>query len=193
MVKERFYYTLNELQDPSKLTFNFKTLFDYWSVSYAEGINTVALYSHIEEKYGDEVIAYIDIEHSDWEIISKPTYAEIIANDDYSYQINKQLKKIKGWLDDSQFRFDKLISLYNAEQNNLMNKISSVSTSQFNDTPQTTATGLDADSYATTYTKNTSSSDAGTVMQRLAEIRALWNSIYGEWEAEFGRKFVMYI
>lgn len=196
MIRTRFYYSFNDLVDHSVSLANegFQhSLFEYWGIAFADGDNTNDLYDDIVLKYGDEFVAYIDIVHLPYEHPTKPTKAEIEADADLKFQIVKILNKIKAWLNDSQFRFDKLIDIYDENESALMNQISASSTVQFNDTPQTTNTGLDSDSYASTFTKNTSSSDPGTIMSRLAEIRAFWNSIMDEWSKEFGKKFVMYI
>lgn len=194
----RFYYTLNELNDAS-VAFNqqtFKTLFTLWNVSYVatEDDKIKELYHHLQESYGDEFIVYIDIPHPYYEDVDKPSVNDLLTDTSLAYYkkcIQSDLRKIKGWIDDTQFRYYKLIGLYddtNGYGTKLMDDIKS--TTQFNDCPQTTQTGLDGDAYATTYT--TAKTAGGTNMQRLTEIRGYWTSLYGEWSAEFARKFIMY-
>jgi len=197
----RFYYTLNELQD-EELTENqrtFKTLFEYWVVdSYIAGNNETTLYQHLQEEYGDDFCCYIDIQHPYWEEVDKPTIIEILTEEELvglKEQIKKQIRKIKAWLEDSHFRYDKLISLFTTQEAKLLEQVEATSTVQFNDTPHTPAdsgkTLLD-DEFATTYTKNISKADAGTVLTRLNEVRNGWFSLYAEWIYEYATKFVLY-
>ena len=60
------------------------------------------------------------------------------------------MSKIKAWLEDSSVRYLKLLRLYKDNENKLLNKIESINTTQFNDTPQSVNNNLDADSYAST-------------------------------------------
>lgn len=184
----RFYYTLNELQNAEAATINFKSLFNYWDIDFTEGSNTGALYQDIELTYGNKFIAYVDIYHCRWEYVEKPTIEEIKADEDLNADIVGQLKLIKAWLLESQFRYDTLIDIYNDAADKLMDDIKS--TTQFNDTPITTETGLDGDNYATTYTTNKTA--GGTNMQRLVEIRSYWQSLFSEWVGSFGTRFVIY-
>lgn len=186
----RFYYTLTELIDVYE-TKGFKQLFIQWIGTYTDSSYTTHLFEDITDNYLDDIIAYIDIEAPVWENIKKPTVAEILANPDYKAQINKFMRKIRAWLEDSKYRYEKLIKLYTDNENSLMAKIVAESSVQFNDTPQTTTVGLDGDEYATTYTKNKSAVDGGTTMARLNEIRANWMSLYEEWTREFAKKFVI--
>lgn len=185
---ERFYYTLDEMLDDEVLA-GFKKLFDTFGIAFTDTSYTTELFNHIDEAYGQDYIAYIDIQHPVYEFVDKPSITEVLLDDGMKYQMMQFVKKVKGWLDDSQFRYEKLISLYTNQQNNLLNKLES--TVQFNDTPQTTSTGLDDDDYATTYTK--SSTDVTTIMSRLQEVRSYWSSLYNEWSNEFSKKFVLYI
>lgn len=186
----RFYYTLKELYT-DYLGNGFNKLLIQWTGSYSDSTETAQLYTDVEDNYLDDIIAYIDIEAPVWEDIKKPTVAEVLANPDYKNQILKFMRKIKAWLEDSKYRYEKLIRLYTSNENNLMAKIVAESSVQFNDTPQTTTVGLDGDEYATTYTKNKSAVDGGTTMARLNEIRANWMSLYEEWTGEFAKKFVL--
>ena len=86
----------------------------------------------------------------------------------------------------------KLLRLYKDNENKLLNKIESINTTQFNDTPQSVNNNLDADGYASTYTKNINSTDGATIMNRLNEVRAAWSSLLDEWVLEFGKKFIIH-
>ena len=190
MVTTRFYYTLNDMQDPTAALDTFATLINYWlgASSFTDGTNTGELYNRVSDEYGNEFMFYVDVQHEPWEEISKPTIAEIKADDDMLAEAQGVIKSIRHWLNDSQFHYDKIISLFNSNSSDLMKQLES--TVQFNDTPQTTNTGLSGDTYATNYTVN--KADAGTVMQRLNEVRDSYTSLYIDWVHEFGKKFVVY-
>lgn len=179
----RYYYTLAELIDV-EATAGFNQLFNNWLGTYTDTTNTKTLWDDISDRFMGDYVLYIDVKH----FTKKPTIAEILDDDDLRLDVTNKMRKIRAWLNDSKFRYEKLVSLYTDNANNLMNQLTA--TSQFNDTPQTTETGLDGDAYATTYTVN--KTDSGTVLQRLSEVRALWKSVMEEWCSEFSRKFVYY-
>ena len=191
MIK-RFYYTFNELKN-SSIIGSFAEFFRIWNISFTDSTKTNVLFTDITEKYGDDYMFYLDIESPSWEIIEKPSVNTILYDSpELLSETRKELRKVKSWLNDSRFRYETLIDLYDNQTAHLLDKISAITKTQFNDTPQTTIDGLDGDEFATTYTVNTASSDPGTVMQRLNEVRNSWNSVYHEWCSEFGAKFVIY-
>lgn len=189
----RFYYTIQDLQNGSisPTSQNWDTLINnITGESYTTTDEQEELYNFCVDEYRGEAVVYIDIVHPKWEVVEQPTITEIKTESKYAEQyeeLKNQVYKIKSWLNLSTVRYEKLIELFSAQEDNLMNQLES--TVQFNDTPQTSASGLDADTYATTYTK--SKADAGTVLQRLNEVRNLWDNVYDDWVREFGRKFVI--
>lgn len=194
MIRTRFFYTMEELQNGSISPTNqgWDTMINYITgESFTDTAKQGELYNFCIDQYRDHFIAFVDIVHPLFEAVSQPTVAELKFETKYADQLKQlqnQVFKIRGWLNTSSPKYEKLITLYAAQENNLMNQLES--SVQFNDTPQTTATGLDADTYATTYTK--SKTDPSTVMQRLSEVRVLWDNMYKDWIAEFGKKFIMY-
>lgn len=194
MIKERFYFTLRELIDtdvePENIGFKY-CLFRIFGIQFNEGTNTKELYKSILTKYGDEYMLYIDIMHHEGQYIEEPTIEELHTT--YLSEVQKKLFKIRAWLDESQFRYDELIKVFEESKNNLLEPVKTTSKTKFNDTPQTTTSGLDGDEYATTFTVNENDADITTKIQRLNEIRLYWNSIFNEWENEFGKKFVYYL
>lgn len=192
MIRRRFYYTIAELYDEDAQE-GFNRLFIKWLGTYSDDTDSKTLWNTVAEELLYNCVCYVDIYHMYCdEVMDKPKVSDILTDPDLADikdQITNQLRKIRSWLNNSKFRYSKLINLYNSNANNLMNQLAS--TTQFNDTPQTTNTGLDDDAYATTYTVN--KTDAGTVLQRLSEVRTLWNSVINEWVQEFAGKFVYYI
>ena len=89
--------------------------------------------------------------------------------------------------------YEKMISLLESRENQLLDKVvtSSESESRFNDTPDTSGTH-DTSDYTSNLTKgkNTISTDAGTVLERLEEVRRKYNDYYKLWAMEFDKLFV---
>ena len=86
-----------------------------------------------------------------------------------------------------------MISLLESRENQLLDKVvtSSESESRFNDTPDTSG-AHDTSDYTSNLTKgkNTISTDAGTVLERLEEVRRKYNDYYRLWAMEFDKLFV---
>ena len=89
--------------------------------------------------------------------------------------------------------YEKMISLLKDNETKLLAQISSTTESdnRFNNTPDQSGdySGLD---YATTINKNkiTTSSDAGTILERLEEVRRRYTDYYEKWAREFGKLFI---
>lgn len=187
----RYYYNLKELILPESAgVVGWQRLFSRFVISYTSNDITKALFNHLIESSYFESIVYIDIEHPYYEATTRPTINQLIV--DHLEEVQEFLLKIKNWLEDSEVRYSKLISLYNAQQNNLLNKIETAGWTRFNDTPQADPdTGFEGDDYTTTFTEHKNFSDATTVIARLEEVRKLWKNIYEEWQKEFNRKFII--
>lgn len=187
----RFYYTLEELID-SEETGAFKKLFSNWDISFTDSTYTTELFNDIMNRYGSEFIYYLDIDAPIWSVVEKPSIEQIKLIPSWNILTTNHVKKIKEFLEDSRKYYEKLLPLYTASEANLLKKVENISTTQFNDTPQSTDSGLSGDNYASTYTKVNSSNEFGTVIQRLEEIHSYWRNLYSEWSSEFGRAFVIY-
>lgn len=89
--------------------------------------------------------------------------------------------------------YEKMVSLLKTNEDKLMAQISTSTESdnRFNNTPDQGGdySGLD---YATTITKNktTTSTDAGTVLERLEEVRRRYTDYYEKWAKEFNKLFI---
>ena len=89
--------------------------------------------------------------------------------------------------------YEKMISLLKDNETKLLAQVSSLTESdnRFNNTPDQSGdySGLD---YATTINKNkiTTSSDAGTILERLEEVRRRYTDYYEKWAREFGKLFI---
>lgn len=155
-------------------------LFYDWLREYVDDEYTSELFNYIFNNFADDYLVYVDA-------CKELTVGDLKDNPELKTEVKMFMRKIRTWLDLSKGRYETLIQLYRNHEQSLMKRVES--TVQFNDTPQTTTSGLDEDEYATTYTKN--STDGATVMARLSEVRALWVNLFEEWMEEFRKKFVL--
>lgn len=104
------------------------------------------------------------------------------------------LRRLERFVMDTYSRYSVILEMYEArldDASNALAKIASGNTSEvkFNDTPQVTDGTVD--SHLTTYTKTTASSttDANTIMARIAEIEEKMSDVYKNWTDEYIRAF----
>lgn len=176
----RCYYTFKELTNPDNE--GWSKLFYDWIREYNYDQYTSELFNYVETKFADANIVYVDVCGD-----TAPTIQDLKDNPELKSIVKEFMRKIRVWLDLSKGKYETLLQLYRNHEQSLMKRVES--TTQFNDTPQSTTSGLDGDNYATTYTKN--ATDGATVMARLSEVRALWTNLYEEWVEEFAKKFVL--
>lgn len=188
-MRTRYYYSFNELINPGATGTYWNKLFELFDISITSDTYLQTLYNRIADQHYYDDLLYIDIYHGRWDNPEKPDLADLKLN--YYDEVRASLLKIKSWLINSEDRYKILIDLYNEQKDNLLDRIKSEATNQFNDTPQTTDDGLGSDSFATTFTKSTSETDADTIINRLSDINAKWESIYRKWISEFGLKFII--
>lgn len=199
----RWYYSFDELSDfygKNEEQQDFNIIFTPFFVHYVQPTdpedhnNIQKLYDDIYNAYYDDAMLYVDVDYPNDVLVpdTKPTPNELFAIKNLNKQCRVFMRKIKAWLEDSSDRYLKLLRLYKENENKLLNKIESINTTQFNDTPQSVNNNLDADGYASTYTKNINSTDGATIMNRLNEVRAAWSSLLDEWVLEFGKKFIIH-
>ncbi len=94
-------------------------------------------------------------------------------------------------------KYDKLVTLYQNEQNDLLGKISTTrnDVNRFLDVAENAEDFLDDNKYATNITKNegTVTQDAGTILQRLDEVRKLYYDVIARWVNEFESLFISHL
>ena len=83
-----------------------------------------------------------------------------------------------------------LIQNLNNNKQKLLDDVKSSSVARFNDTPQNSGDFSD-DQHTSNITTTTSSSNVGTMMQRLNEIEDNIKQLYIDWSNEF-RKFIIW-
>lgn len=206
-MKTRFYYTLAETMRLTDDETEFAAINQPYFMELIEEssvqvgglgfyINTILdknlitddLYSktvmrkYIWPLFYNEKVMYIDVEHAKYEAATKP----LITSTEFANARKEYAGKVWSWIEESKFRYSKLVELYSAQLSNLFNQIKTTNVSKFNDTPQANISGgFAGDNYTSTITNSESGTDGGSVIARLEEIRQLLHNTYAEWAKEF--------
>ena len=98
--------------------------------------------------------------------------------------------QIMSWWQSSIEKYSLLIQNLTANKAKLLDDVKSSSVARFNDTPQNSGDFSD-DNHTSNITTTTSSSNVGTMMQRLNEIEDNIKQLYIDWSDEF-RKFIIW-
>ena len=98
--------------------------------------------------------------------------------------------QIMSWWISSSEKYSLLIQNLSNNKAKLLDDVKSSSVARFNDTPQNSGDFSD-DNHTSNITKTESSSNVGTMMQRLNEIEDNIKQLYIDWSDEF-RKFIIW-
>lgn len=149
------------------------------------------LFQGLYNRYRDEAFTFVDTPFTPWD-----RQIPALTSPEVENAVKNQFRKLLAKMDDSYPRYAKLLALYTANENNLMNKLgSSVSAgghSRFNDTPQDGGLYAD-DTHTTNVTESESSStttyDDKNIMQRLNEVRDMYKNVMEDWISQFQEFF----
>ena len=205
-MKTRFYYTLAETMKQSEDETQFNTINNpaFMYLVMEQGVNVgglgllvntmvdnevitdttetkTVMQRYIWNMYYKEKVMYIDVEHEPWEGAIKP----LVTSDKFKAARQELGGKIWSWVEESKERYIPLINMYTNNIGNLLNQIKSSSINKFNDTPQNTNTGFEGDNHVSNISQSETTTDGGTLISRLDEIRQNLHSVYGEWAREF--------
>lgn len=172
--EEEFYPTLN--CDVDTIAEGYKKAFypDFTEI-YVSGANTFKtvvkdILTRVYSRYGERYLVGIPTEEGKYPNKLKEALLE-------------GAMKLYNRLDSAYALYGKTIEFYQSSIDDLLGKVKSVSTSisRFNDTPQNGGDYSD-DEHTTNITQGQSevSDDAGTLMERLDEIRRLWRNVMEE-------------
>lgn len=131
---------------------------------------------------------------------NRKKYIIVLENnkiDDASIQdaFNDWLLSYNSLINKTASKYLTLISLLNEKESSLLAQIktSSTGTSRFNDTPQSSDfQEIEGTDYASNITKTSgeTTSDGGTTMARLEEVRQNLRNLYTDWAEEFRQLFI---
>ena len=156
----------------------------------------------IYNRYKNQYFAYVETPYCPWSPHPSPSEAEI------KKAIEDQMFLVFNYMEDTWKKYRKLLDLYDANKNKLMDKLSShvvagantKGKSRFNDTPQTHPSSFDEFADAD-YTSNITISDSentseqttdyddANIMKRIDEISRLYESVLAKWAGEFDKFF----
>lgn len=131
---------------------------------------------------------------------NRKKYIIVLENnktDDASIQdaFNDWLLSYNSLINKTASRYLTLINLLNEKESSLLAQIktSSTGTSRYNDTPQSSDfQEIEGTNYASNITKTSgeTTSDGGTIMARLEEVRQNLRNLYTDWAEEFRQLFI---
>lgn len=105
--------------------------------------------------------------------------------------IEEWLSQLYVWIEDTEYRYNEIISNQEAELSHLMDEVKSTTVNKFNDTPQTD-TETEADEFNTNVTTTVQSNELTTKLQRIKELKEDLKNIYAEWLKEFEKELLIY-
>lgn len=117
--------------------------------------------------------------------------SEELTDDQLIEKFKTWIYKFTSMLSRSSLYYSPLLSIYDSQMNNLMNDLSTTSTStvKFNDTPQAVNTGgsLESDEFITNVTNSEtqSTTPVDTPIQRIKEIQENFRNLINDWTNEF--------
>ena len=124
------------------------------------------------------------------ETVVMPDWADI---DDIPLSNETRLRtsgKFYVWINQTYPKYNKLINLYESQENDLLKQLESSSKTLFNDTPQAGG-DFTTDPYITNATQVKTSTDTATPIARLKEVQDNIVNYYKKWADEF-EKFIIY-
>ena len=179
---ERTYYTLEDIRKEIDMLPQFKGPYTLNSKSFSEFLNAClqkagfaphseilegteaskCFHDYIWPRFYQEFVIYTDSDESE-------SFVEKFAR--------TKVGQIIAWWISSSEKYVMLIQNLEANKSKLLDDVKSSSTSRFNDTPQNSGDFSD-DQHTSNITKTESSSNVGTMMQRLNEIEDNIKQLY---------------
>lgn len=180
MLNKSIYFTLHELEDEGLFS-SFLTNYPLSSLAYKGYEST---YSAVV----NGLISIISIRFSESYILRKDYGFFENPPSITSEDVAKISKKFQNILNLTTWRYLTLLQEYEKYRSDPTGKISATSsgTTRFNDTPQ-----MDGDYVGDTYTTNitrsetSSTSDTGSIMERLDQLYKKWRNVLKDWSNEF--------
>lgn len=187
------YFTLQEAYTRVKESFNPYNL-DFKDISLFTASSPLTF------NYDDNNLSIINKLHNIVFSDNRKKYIIVLGNnkiDDASIQdaFNNWLISYNSLINKTASRYLTLIKLLNEKESSLLAQIktSSTGTSRYNDTPQSSDfQEIEGTDYATNITKTSgeTTSDGGTTMARLEEVRQNLRNLYTDWAEEFRQLFI---
>ena len=194
---ERTYYTLEDIRKYINIYKNYNGPFSMLAASsgFISFMNKCLLYSNYSEIEGtiEDAQGYECFVNYIWPRFYNEAviYVDSDESEDFVQKFSRtKVGQIFAWWKSSMEKYSLLIQNLELNKSKLLNDVKSTSLSRFNDTPQNSGDFSD-DNHTSNITKTESSSNVGTMMQRLNEIEDNIKQLYLDWSNEF-RKFIIW-
>ena len=191
------YYTLDDIRKSLELYKNYNGPFSMLTASsgFISFMNKCLLYSNYSEIEGtiEDAQGYECFVNYIWPRFYQEAIIYVDSDEDEDFVkkfARTKVGQIFAWWKSSMEKYTMLIQNLEANKAKLLDDVKSSSISRCNDTPQNSGDFSD-DNHTSNITTTTSSSNVGTMMQRLNEIEDNIKQLYIDWSNEF-RKFIIW-
>lgn len=194
---ERTYYTLDDIRIEVGINPNDKgpyTIGDMYFSVFLNNCLTKAGFKGKDAAYADETTETLKcFQNYIWPRFYQEAiiYVDSDESEDFLEKFCRtKAGQIMSWWNASSEKYVMLIRNLDTNKAKLLDDVKSSSIARFNDTPQNSGDFSD-DNHTSNITKTESSSNVGTMMQRLNEIEDNIKQLYMDWSNEF-RKFIIW-
>ena len=181
---ERTYYTLDDIRKSLELYKNYNGPFSMLTASsgFISFMNKCLLYSNYSEIEGtiEDAQGYECFVNYIWPRFYQEAiiYTDSDETEDFVKKFARtKVGQIYAWWKSSMEKYSLLIQNLELNKSKLLDDVKSSSVARFNDTPQNSGDFSD-DQHTSNITTTTSSSNVGTMMQRLNEIEDNIKQLY---------------
>ena len=192
---ERTYYTLDDIRIKAGISPDMKGPYAIGSRSFSIFLNNCLTKVEFTGSpvYSDTTEADTCFRLYIWPRFYQEAiiYTDLDKNEDFLEKFCRtKVGQIFAWWQSSSEKYSLLIQNLSNNKAKLLDDVKSSSIARFNDTPQNSGDFSD-DNHTSNITKTESSSNVGTMMQRLNEIEDNIKQLYIDWSNEF-RKFIIW-
>ena len=181
-----YLYTLKEtIKDMTLEQFmqKYKGVYPWYTADDKEDLEEI--WKRIKEMFNRKGVYFNEID-TDYDLSDQQQYDEYLHRDDTMMRLDDLLATIG----DSKAHYIALIENQKDLQQQILNTfVQSESEHYFNDTPQTSGSGINSN-FTSTYSKDVTKLNIGPVSSQLEEVRLAMQDYYEQWVKEF-RKFIL--
>lgn len=181
-----YLYTLKEtIKDKTLKAFmeEYNGVYSWYTTEDAEYLEEI--WKRIKEMFNRKGVYFNEI-NEDYDLSNQEQYDAYLYRDDTMMRLDDLLATIG----DSKAHYIALIKNQKDLENQILNTfVQSESEHYFNDTPQTSGSGINPN-FTSTYSKDVTKLNIGPVSSQLEEVRLAMQDYYEQWVKEF-RKFIL--
>lgn len=181
-----YLYTLKEtVKDKTLKAFmeEYNGVYSWYTTDDAEYLEEI--WKRIKEMFNRKGVYFNEIDE-DYDLSNQEQYDKYLYRPDTMMRLDDLLATIG----DSKAHYVALIKNQKDLENQILNAfVQSESEHYFNDTPQTSGSGINTN-FTSTYSKDVTKLNIGPVSSQLEEVRLAMQDYYEQWVKEF-RKFIL--